>query len=663
MESFVTGGTGFIGRFLVERLLARGETVHLLVREGSEEKLAALRSRAGAAGKRIVSVSGDITKPGLGLSAADLKRLRGRIRHFFHLAAIYELGADPERQQQANVEGTRHAVEAAAALGAKCFHHVSSIAAAGLYEGTFTEDMFEEAYGLDHPYFRTKHDAEAVVRGECAIPWRIYRPAIVVGDSRSGEMDKVDGPYYLFKLIQRMRESLPSWLPAIGLEGGRLNLVPVDYVAAAIDHIAHRPRLDRRCFHLVDPQPLRVGEILDLFTAAAGAPRPAFRVNPRMLEGISPQGVAAMMGLSPVRNVTQQLLDQWGIPRELFRFVNYPTRFDATRAQAALEGSGITVPPLADYAPQLWNYWEAHLDPDLNVDRTLAGRVRGKVVVLTGGTSGIGEATAYKLAEAGAILVIAARDADKAAPVMKRLKKMRAQARFVACDLASLEDCDRLVATVLREHGHCDVLVNNAGRSIRRAIAASYDRFHDFERTMQLNYFGSLRLIMGFLPSMSARRAGHIVNISSIGVLTRAPRFSAYVASKAALDAFSDCAASEFAGDDIRFTTVNMPLVRTPMIAPTKLYEHVPTLTPEQAADLVAEAIADRPVRIATRLGVLGEVLHAVAPKVTQLILNTAFRMFPDSTAAQKGGRRKGDARGLSPEQVAFAAITKGIHW
>jgi NAD(P)-dependent dehydrogenase (short-subunit alcohol dehydrogenase family) len=291
--------------------------------------------------------------------------------------------------------------------------------------------------------------------------------------------------------------------------------------------------------------------------------------------------------------------------------------------------------------------------------------VRDKVVVLTGGTSGIGEATAYRLAEAGAILVLAARDRQKAAPVMKRLRQMGTRAEFVACDLAELADCDRLVARVLRKHGRCDILVNNAGRSIRRGIAASYDRFHDFERTMQLNYFGSLRLILGFLPSMAARHGGHVVNISSIGVLTRAPRFSAYVASKAALDAFSECAASEFAGDGVQFTTVNMPLVRTPMIAPTRLYDHVPALTPEQAAGLVVEAIVERPVRIATRLGVMGELLHAIAPKATQVILNSAFRMFPDTAAAKGRGRRKDDgaARPLSPEQIAFASITKGIHW
>jgi NAD(P)-dependent dehydrogenase (short-subunit alcohol dehydrogenase family) len=226
-----------------------------------------------------------------------------------------------------------------------------------------------------------------------------------------------------------------------------------------------------------------------------------------------------------------------------------------------------------------------------------------------------------------------------------------------------MASADALVARVLKEHGTCHYLVNNAGRSIRRGVINSFDRFHDFERTMQLNYFGALRLIMGFLPKMIEQRQGHIINISSIGVLSNAPRFSAYVASKSALDSFAACAASEFLDKGINFTTINMPLVRTPMIAPTRMYEKVPTLSPEEAADLVVEAIVHKSVRIATRLGIFGAVSHAAAPRLTQILLNTAFNMFPDSAAAQG---KKGEAatkQELTPEQMAFAQLTQGIHW
>jgi NAD(P)-dependent dehydrogenase (short-subunit alcohol dehydrogenase family) len=662
MTYFVTGATGFIGRFLIDRLVQREGTIHVLVRKASVKKLDELRSRWGADEKRVVAVVGDLAKPNLGIAAAELAKLKGKVKHFFHLAAIYDLAADAESQEKANIDGTRHAVQAAEAVNAGCFHHVSSIAAAGLYDGVFREDMFEEAEELGHPYFRTKHQSEGIVRGECHVPWRIYRPGIVVGHSKTGEIDKIDGPYYFFKLIQKTRNALPPWVPTVGIEGGRINIVPVDFVVDAMDHIAHKKGLDNHCFHLTDPEPRRIGEILNLFAKAAHAPQMTMRLNAKMFSFIPSFVIDSVMSLAPVRRIQKQVLADLGIPKDMFTFVNYPTRFDTREAQKALKGSGIQVPPLDAYAWRLWDYWERHLDPDLFIDRSLAGKVKDKVVVVTGGTSGIGEATAYKLAEAGAQVVVAARDPAKAAPVMDRLKGMGARAKFISCDLASIADCDKLVAAVLKEFGRCDYLVNNAGRSIRRGIASSYDRFHDFERTMQLNYFGSLRLIMGFMPTMVVQGGGHIINISSIGVLTRAPRFSAYVASKAALDAFSDCAASEFIDNNVHFTTINMPLVKTPMIAPTKLYDHVPTLTPEQAADLVVEAIVYKPVRIATRLGIFGEILHAVAPKATQIILNTAFRMFPDSGAA-KG--KKGEAKDveLSPEQMAFAQITQGIHW
>lgn len=666
MHYFVTGATGFIGKRLVKALLARkGSTVHFLVREGSEGKLAALYEYwglNGSAKQRAVPVTGDLTAKKLGVAAETLKALKGQGVVLYHLAAVYDLSADEESQIHVNIEGTRNLVEFAKAIDAAHLHHVSSIAAAGLYEGVFREDMFSEAENLDHPYFSTKHESEKIVRTESKVPWTVYRPAFVVGDSTTGEMDKIDGPYYFFKLIQRMRQVLPPWMPAVGLEGGRINIVPVDFVVKCIDFVSHsKATIKGRAFHLVDPQGYRVGDVLDIFSKAAHAPKMNLFINAALL-GFIPKSVKkGMMALAPVRRIRNAVMKDLGLPEDILSFMNWPTRYDRRELDAVLKGSGIECPNLHDYAWRLWDYWERHLDPDLFIDRSLRGTVGGKVVLVTGGSSGIGLAAAHKFAEAGAITIICGRDQDKLDEACKEAKAKGYEFVAYPADIADMADCDRFVKLLIDNHGGVDFLINNAGRSIRRAIESSYDRFHDFERTMQLNYFGCLRVTMGLLPGMVAKKKGHVVNISSIGVLTNAPRFSAYVASKAALDAWTRCASSEFADVGVTFTTINMPLVRTPMIAPTKIYNNVPTLSPEEAADMIAQACISKPVRIATRLGITGQLLHALVPRVAQIGMNTSFRMFPDSSAAK--GDKAGAKPQLSAEAVAMQQLMRGIHF
>jgi NAD(P)-dependent dehydrogenase (short-subunit alcohol dehydrogenase family) len=477
----------------------------------------------------------------------------------------------------------------------------------------------------------------------------------------TGEMDKIDGPYYFFKLIQRIRQLLPPWMPAIGIEGGRINIVPVDYVIEAMTYIAHQPALDRRCFHLTDPAPKRVGEVLNIFAHAAHAPTMSLRINAALF-GFMPEGIRkGLASLKPVGHLKDAIMKDLELPDGILQFVNYPTRFDNRQAAAALKASGIACPRLEQYADRIWDYRERHLDPELFVDRSLRGQVAGKIVLVTGGSSGIGLSTAHKLAEAGATTIICGRDEAKLAAAKQKIHAAGFDVTTYPVNLADMADCDRFLQILIANHGHVDILVNSAGRSIRRSIEASYDRFHDFERTMQLNYFGALSITMGLQPKMVAQKSGQVINISSIGVLTNAPRFSAYVASKAALEGWTYCAASEFADLGIKFTVINMPLVRTPMIAPTKVYRDVPALAPEEAADLVVQAIVTKPVRITTRVGLAGQGIHAVAPRLGQIVLNTAFRLFPESEAVgeKNAGTKEHEA---SAELLAMQQMLRGVH-
>ena len=665
MTYFVTGATGFIGRFLVQALLQRGKsTVYVLVRPKSIGKLDELREFWGKASlKRVVPIKGDLEQPKLGVSKRDLARLAGKVQHLYHLGAVYDLEASAEVLQKANVVGTERALEFARTVDAGCFHLVSSIAAAGLYRGTFTEEMFEEAEDLDHPYYRTKHESEALVRANGQVPFRVYRPGVVIGHSRTGFIDKIDGPYYFFKALQKLRESWPRLIPLVGIEGGCINLVPVDFVVDALVHLSHEPKLDGRCFHLTDPKDRRIGETLNVFARAAHAPEMTIRIDSKVFEAV-PEAVARSLQRSrPVQNVFSQLLRDLQLPESVLQFVNYPTRFDSTETQKILDKARIRVPPLEDYAWRLWDYWERHLDPGLTIDRSLRGAVKGKVVIVTGGSSGIGEAAAIRIADAGGKVLVVGRDERKLAEVRKRITSMGGFVKTYSCDITKYAANDRLAKDILEEFGHVDILINNAGRSIRRSLVLTYNRFRDFERTIQLNYFASVRLTMNLLPSMTARKEGHVINVSSIGVLTNAPRFAAYVSSKAALESFTRCAAAEFHDEGVHFTIINMPLVRTPMIAPTRIYDEMPTIiSSDEAADMIADAIIRRPQRIATRLGLMAEIMHLVMPKMSEVVMNAAFRMFPDSAAAQ-GKRGDEEQRPATNEAMIFASLMRGIHW
>jgi NAD(P)-dependent dehydrogenase (short-subunit alcohol dehydrogenase family) len=367
-----------------------------------------------------------------------------------------------------------------------------------------------------------------------------------------------------------------------------------------------------------------------------------------------------LLKLPQVKDLRRAVLADFGVPEEVIEHVGFTAQFDTRDTERALKGSGIEVPPLSGYAERLWDYWERNLDPDLFKDRSLEAALNGRTVIITGASSGIGQAAALKVAAAGGIPLLVARGTEKLEETKAEIERHGGTAYVYSADLSDADSIEALLGQILADHPAVDMLVNSAGRSIRRGVALSFDRFHDYERTMQLNYFGAIKLIIGLLPHMRERGSGHIVNVSSIGVQTAPPRFSAYVASKAALDAFTRVVSSEVVGDGVTFTTIHMPLVRTPMIAPTKMYDSFPTISPEEAADMICEALRSKPKQINTRLGTFGEVAYALAPKAVDQILHMAYKVFPDS-AASKGEKDPNEK--ASMEAIAMANLMKGVHW
>ncbi|SHH10117.1 SDR family oxidoreductase [Streptoalloteichus hindustanus] len=646
---FVTGATGFIGRRLVGRLLGRPErpTVHVLVRPGSRARLARLAVDWPA--DRLVEVVGDLTRPGLGLADHDRDALLG-VDHVVHLGALYDLAADDDANRKSNVDGTAHALDLAAELGAGWFHHVSSVAVAGDHRGRFAETDFDLGQRLPTPYHATKFAAERLVREQDRVRWRVYRPSVVVGDSRTGEMDKIDGPYFFFpafaalarlRPLHRLTRSVPLAVPDMGAT----NIVPVDYVVAALDHLIHADQPAGSTFHLVNPKPQPLTEVYDAWAAAAGAPRvttaaawwggPLSRAARAVARPVTSLG-AALNGRLPRALTAKRLLAEVDVPVEAVRHMGFPAVFDDTATRRALAGSGLSVPPLAEYAAVLWRYWAERLDPHRARRPHPDGALVGRRIVITGASSGIGRATALAVARLGAVPLLVARRAEELEKVRAEIAAAGGVAHCYPCDLTDGEAVDALVKRMVSDHtadgGGIDMLVNNAGRSIRRSLRQSGDRPHDFERTMAINYFAPVRLVLGLLPHMAARRFGHVVNISTQGLQVGSPRYAAYLGSKAALDAFSRVAAAESLGDGVTFTTVLMPLVRTPMIKPTAIYERFPAATPEQAARWVVDALVRRPKRVSRPLGTVAQAAYAVAPKAVDAVLHVVFRALPDSS-------------------------------
>ena len=630
-EAFVTGGTGLIGRALVERLLRRGVNVTLMLRSDADERrkteLDALRAFAKGAEGSLSEVAGDLCRPELGLTKAGAAAL-ARAGHCFNLAALYDIEADPEAIEKTNVEGTKHLLSALRSAGFQGrLHHMSSIAVAGDYAGTFTEAMLEEGQGFPHAYHRSKLESEKLVR-ESGFDYRVFRPSGVVGDSKTGAMDRIDGVYFGFGAIKKIAYALPGWvrLPVPKVRGG-FNLVRVDYVADALAQIAFA-KTDARVFHLVDPKPPSLTKMTDMFVAAAGGPRLGPAIDFAKMSGMKKTGALVSM-LPSVRELRDALLSDLGLPAGGLGMMNIKARFDESNTRAALEGSGIHCPPLHSYAKTLYRYYEDHLDPMKQRPARYRRVLTGKVVLVTGASRGIGLVVAEMAAEAGAKVLLVARDASKLEEAVAGIRAAGGDAHAHVADLSSFDEVDALAEAVLAQHGGVDVLIHNAARSIRRPIVASIDRFHDYERTMALNYFAPVRLTLRLLPSLR-ERGGTISHVLTMGVLIPGPYFAAYLATKSALDAFGDSLMSELQHEGIHVSSVYLPLVKTEMMAPVEEYAgRRDVMTPKRAATMILDGVVDRQRRVMTPVGRFFSFSNRITPATTSRILNLLERTFP----------------------------------
>ena len=625
MRYVVTGGTGFIGRRVVSRLLdTRSDAeVWVLVRRPS---LGRFERLAGQWGERAKPLVGELTEPGLGLTDEAIAELGPDVDHVVHCAAIYDITAAEPEQRAANVDGSRAVIELAGRLDAT-LHHVSSIAVAGDFHGEYTEDDFDIGQQLPTPYHQTKFEAELLVRSTPGLRYRIYRPAAVVGDSRTGEMDKVDGPYYFFGVLAKLAV-LPRLTPIMLPDTGRTNIVPVDYVADALVALLHSDGRDGQTFHLTAPKTIGLRGIYRGIAAAAGLPP---------LRGSLPRSMATpVLKLRGRPQVWRNMVaTQLGIPGEVLDVVDLAPTFISDRTQNALRGTGIAVPEFGSYAPVLWRYWAEHLDPDRARRDDPDGPLVGRHVIITGASSGIGRASAMAVAERGATVFALARNGDALDDLVAEIRSNGGQAYAFTCDITDSGSVEHTVKDILGRFDHVDYLVNNAGRSIRRSVVNSTDRLHDYERVMAVNYFGAVRMVLALLPHWRERRFGHVVNVSSAGVQARSPKYSSYLPTKAALDAFSEVVATETLSDHITFTNIHMPLVATPMIAPSRRLNPMPAISAEHAAAMVVRGLVDKPARIDTPVGTLAEAGNYFTPKLSRRILHQLYLGYPDSAAAR----------------------------
>ncbi|MFV2144871.1 SDR family NAD(P)-dependent oxidoreductase [Isoptericola sp. G70] len=625
----VTGAAGFLGRQLLLELGDRhpAATILAVVRGGVEDELRAWLTERRGRTERLEVVVGDVTQERCGLDARTVARLAATKTYVYHCAARYDLERpDPELDAQVNVDGTRTVLRLAEEVGAAGFSLMSSVAVAGTYHGVWTEEHLHETHAWRSSYASSKHRAEVLVH-ESTLPSRsVFRLGVLVGDELTGTYFKPDGVYSFFGAIRKIHEAVPLGVPLPTIGWGAIPLCPVDHAARAVVALAAAPDDGLTVHHVFEDEVLRAGDIMRLVLEAAGRPRSA-EVSwlGHLVQGFNERAEHDGV-LTQLKNDAIDILHDVGVPRYLVGELNQPTQFSNAATSARLAALGIGSPAFEQYASRTWHGWLAH-------EARAPGRrelefFRGKHVVMTGGSSGVGAGILRRLLEHGvASVVVLGRNRKRLDDVLE-YQPGAERVELVDCDLLDDASVGAAIDRLAQAGREVDLLVLSAGLSIDRPLRDMSADLEELSRMTQVNFVAPMRLVRALVPLMADRPDARVVTLSSIATQLDVPGFSMYSATKAALDQAFAVLPSELTGSGVSFVSVRLPLVKTPMTNVNIRLRNVPMLSVGAAVDMVVAATVSGRRSAGGAVGRSFEVLKLWHPVLASVVGNLGWKGY-----------------------------------
>jgi short-subunit dehydrogenase/thioester reductase-like protein len=634
VQSYViTGASGFLGRQLLASLANENShsRIFALIGCSKADDLRDWLRRNKTDTRNVTILTSNLEEQDCGLATEAFADLEPDNIHVYHCAAHYDLADDDsDKCMAANVAGTTNAIALAQRLNARSFNHMSTIAVAGVYHGVWTEAHFSEAGTWRNNYGRTKHMAEALVRNAPFPIVNIFRLGVLVGDSQTGQNFKSDGIYGFFPALEGLLNHLPSGTPLPSFGWGYIPICPVDHAAASVSALAATAEPGLNVFHLFEDEVLRVDDILQALIGAADRDHAVF---PTGLSHLAGQYNVLARHDRVLRQLKEEVFDvlrDFDIPVELLGEINHATQFTNATTSRRLQYLGIPSPRFRDYAPYIWRSWQAQ--------RTIEAKTRAATcfentnVLLTGGTSGIGSKIAQKLYVRNANIVVFSRNHDAFSKLQDRLGKPPPnRLRFVACDLMDDTSISDALTRLDADGWTPDIFIHAAGISIARNFLKMSEDIEETKRLTQVNFLSAAAIIRKILPGMVQSGRGHIVSLSSISCQMDIAEFASYSASKSALDQLMTALRAELLGKGIRFSTLHLPLVRTPMTRRNIRLRDVPMLSDEAAAARVIDAVVQQRFRTSEPFGLFLAVLKQLFPKGSLAASTLAWRVYTRS--------------------------------